>query len=226
MYQTRSLLIACAMTLALSLPHGAQADDLTVIAVEPARHALRASVDTPIVIHFDRSIKPESLESGNELWAFGRWSGTVQGTYQLSNDNSTVTLSPQDPISAGETVMVIISHNVEAADGSRLRGGGYSYQFWTAAGRNPAGYQQIGVLTTRTSPSQSSRAYGGIASDLNGDRFLDITVVNEDTADLRVFLNQADGIGFYHEFTQPTFPVNERASPSEPAAEYWMMPWA
>ncbi|MCH7578351.1 MAG: VCBS repeat-containing protein, partial [Chloroflexi bacterium] len=36
-------------------------------------------------------------------------------------------------------------------------------------------------------------------------------------ADLRVFLNQADGTGSFDDFLQPTFPVNDRASPSEPA---------
>lgn len=216
MTRTRSLLFACALTHTIAFSVRAHAGDLTVVAVEPARHALSAPVGAPIVIHFDRPIRPESLESGRELWAFGRWSGTVQGTYELSNGNSTVTLVPVNAFSAGESVMVIISHNVEAADGSRLRDGGYSYQFWTAAGRNPRGYRQVDVLTTRTSPGQRTQAYGGIAADLNGDRFPDITIVNEITADLRVFLNRADGTGLYHDFIQPTFPVNNRASPSEP----------
>src|SRR6185436_4185843 len=64
---------------------------------------------------------------------------------------------------------------------------------------------------------QTSRAYGGIASDLNGDQLLDMTIVNEDTADLRVFMNKADATGLFEPFLQPTFGVGPQASPSEPS---------
>ena len=76
---------------------------------------------------------------------------------------------------------------------------------------------QIDVLTTRTKPDQSSRAYGGVASDLNNDGWADLTIVNEVTADLRVFLNDADGAGLFADFLEPTFSVNTQASPSEQA---------
>jgi hypothetical protein len=78
-------------------------------------------------------------------------------------------------------------------------------------------FTQIDIMTTRTIPSQTTQAYGGIASDLNGDRFLDMTIVNEDTADLRVFLNKAQVDGLFHPFIQPTFGVGLQASPSEPS---------
>jgi len=56
-----------------------------------------------------------------------------------------------------------------------------------------------------------------LATDLDGDHFLDITTVNEVTADLRVFMSRGDFSGQFHDFNRPPSPVNNRASPSEPA---------
>lgn len=191
--------------------------ELTVVSVEPIPRAVTVPVDSAIVVHFDRPVRPETIVPWQSFWAFGRWSGTVAGTFSYSNGDQTVTLTPAQPFSAGESVMVILSHDIEATDGSSLRPGGYSYQFWTRARRNQMELAEFDRLSTRTIPEQPSRAYGGIATDLNGDRFVDLTIVNEDTADLRVFLNKADGSGSFHEFLTPTFPVGPRASPSEPA---------
>ncbi len=202
--------------LAILAAPAARADALTVVAVEPARHALRAPVATPIRVTFDRALDPATLTAAS-VSAFGRWSGAVAGALSLSADGRTATLSPARPFSAGEEVMVVLSHDLRGTDGVPLRAGGYSWQFWTRVRRAAPTFAQVASMTTRTIPSQNSRAYGGIATDLNHDGWLDITIVNEDTADLRVFLNRADGTGLYHPFLRPTFPVNDRASPNEPS---------
>jgi len=194
-----------------------RAADLLVVSVDPAAHFLTASVDGPIVVHFDKPVRRESIIPLRTFWAFGRWSGTVSGTFSFSDGDQTVTLTPDHPFSAGETVMLILSHDIEATDGTMLRSGGYSQTFWTRVGRSRGEFTQMGLLSTRTTPMEGSRAYGGIASDLNRDGFLDITIVNEDTADLRVFLNRADGRSQFDNFLRPTFPVGPRASPSEPS---------
>jgi len=185
--------------------------------MSPPAHTLTAPVDSPIVVRFDRPVDRSSVTSGSQMRAFGRWSGAVSGPYSFSDGDTTVTLTPNRPFSAGESVMVVLSHDIRGADGSPLRRAGYSYQFSTRTRPAALDFAPIDALTTRTKPTEPSRAYGGIASDLNGDGFLDLTIVNEDTADLRVFLNRADRSGLYHPFIQPTFPVNDRASPSEPA---------
>ncbi len=113
--------------------------------------------------------------------------------------------------------MVILSHNIQAADGSPLRAAGYSWQFTTRVRPTPKSYSLITSLSTRTTPAQGVRSYGGIASDLNHDGWLDLTIVNEDVADLRVFLHTASAATPYTTFLQPTFPVGPRASPSEPS---------
>ena len=194
----------------------ASAGELVVITVDPPPHALQAPIDGPIVIQFNQPVLHESITAGS-FWAFGRGSGTVQGTYTFANNDKTVTLTPDHPFSAGEHVMVILSHDIQSADGSPLRSAGYSYQFCVKAESAEMDFEQIDILSTNIPAGASSRPYGGIASDLNNDGWLDLTIVNEDTADLRVFLNLADGSGQYGDFLQPPFAVNDRASPSEPA---------
>ena len=190
---------------------------LTVVSVEPAPRSLTAPVGSPIVMHFDRPVNRDTITSGEQLWAFGRWSGTVRGDYSFSNGDQTVTLTPLRRFSHGESVMVLMSNAVRGTDGSALRDAGYSWQFWTAAGQASRSFVEIDRMSTRSIPIIPTQAYGGIGSDLDHDRFLDLTIVHEISADLRVFMNRADASGLFQPFDDPTFPVGNRASPSEPA---------
>lgn len=192
-------------------------DQLTVIGVEPQAQGLSAPRGAAITIHFDRPVERTSVVPLASFWVFGRWTGTVSGSLTFSNGDRDVTLTPGSPLSGGDRVMVILSHDIEATDGTFLRDAGYSFQYWTAAAPAGLDFEEVGRMSTRTTAGESSRAYGGIGSDVDGDGWLDITIVNEDTADLRVFLNQADGSSTFDDFLTPTVPVGPQASPSEPS---------
>ena len=194
-----------------------EAGTLTVVGVEPAPRSVAVPRDAVIRIHFDRPINASTVLPAGRLSVFGKWSGVANGPISLSNGDMTVTLSPVEGFAAGEPVMVVLANTVEGADGSPMRPGGYSFQFWTRAASAALQFVEIDRLSTRTLPSQRTQAYGGIASDLNGDGYSDLTIVNEITADLRVMLNSADESGTFEPFLTPTFPVGPRASPSEPA---------
>jgi len=209
------VVFATALVLAVSAP--AFAGQLNVVGMEPAARVISAPADTAVTIHFSAPVNPATVQLGQSLSVCGRWSGAATGPLSFSNNDQSVTLTPAQPFSAGEAVMVVLSHDIQAADTSPLRSAGYSFQFWVNGRLSPRVFSLLDVLSTRTTPAEGTRAYGGIASDVNNDGFLDLTIVNEDTADLRVFLNQADRTGLYQDFLQPTFPVNDRASPSEPA---------
>ena len=186
-WRNTGVLFACAL-----IPATAFAGEVQVVSVSPAAHSLTAPVGVAITVQFDQPVLPASIDA-NSFWAFGKWSGPVQGSYSFSDGDQTVALHPDAPLFYGEQVMVILSHDIQAAGGAFLRSAGYSYQFWTAALPSDMTFEFLDSMTTRTVPSESSRAYGGIATDLNNGGWADITIVNEDTADLRVFLNQADG---------------------------------
>lgn len=192
------------------------AGGFAVVSIEPLPRTLSVPVSSNITIQFDQAVNPATINK-DTFWAFGRWSGPHAGNYSLSNGNQTVTLIPSRPFSAGEQVMVIISNQIEANDGTPLRSAGYSYQFWTAAASVELDFEILDTLETRTTPTQNTRSYGGAATDLNNDGWLDLTIVNEDTADLRIFLNKADGTGLFNDFLTPPTPVNQRASPNEPS---------
>lgn len=210
------VLINAVLGVLLIGPTTLRAADLAVVSVEPSPR-LNAPVSGPIVIHFDKPVKPVSVVLLDSFWAFARWSGTVQGTISFSNGDQTVTLTPSWPLSAGENVMVILSHDIEAVDGTTLRPGGYSFQFWTKTDPSPMNFALIDTLAVRGIDGVHTQAYGGFASDLNGDRFLDICIVNEITADLRVYLNKADNSGLFDDFLDPPLDIGNRASPSEPS---------
>ncbi len=206
--------ICAAATAAVVAP--AWAGELTVISTTPAAHTISVPTGVPIIIEFNQPVDRNSV-TPNSFGASGRWSGAVAGTLSFSNNDQTVTLDPDENFFFGEQVMVVLSHDLQAIGGETLRSAGYSFTFWTAAMPAAIDLTEIDVMTTRTQANEPSRAYGGIASDLNNNGWADITIVNEVTEDLRVFLNHADGTGLFDDFLQPPFPVNTQASPSEPA---------
>jgi hypothetical protein len=197
-------------------PASASALALRVESVEPAAHSQVLAVDGRIGVRFDRAVRAASLTS-RSFWAFARWSGRVDAEVRLSEDGRAAQLVPRRRLSAGEQVTVFLSSEVQAADGQPLRPGGYSFQLWTRAGAAPMAFEPVQVLSTRSQPFEPSRAYGALGTDLNRDGALDLAVVNEDSADVRVFLNRADGSGQFQPFLRPPAPVGRRASPSEPA---------
>jgi hypothetical protein len=190
----------------------AAAQNLAVTAMDPPRHVQAAAGIPAIAVTFDRAVDPASVTPAS-FWAFGRSTGAVQGA--LTVDGATVTLTPDMPLTPGEVVTVYMSEALRGVDQAPMREGGFSYQFWVRARRAGIDWAFLGQMTTRTTPNQTTRCYGGVASDLDRDGWIDMTLVHEDTADLRVFMNQATGAGTFDPFLQPTFAVGNRASPSE-----------
>ena len=196
--------------------------DVLIVSTSPARNALHVKRDTTVSLTFDRPVQRATVNL-QTFRVYGRWSGRADGVVTFSNADRTITLTPDDPFSGGETVTVNLGTGITGTDGSPLRPGGYAFQFTAAAGRAPANrlnpprqFVLIDTLLVRSSPTSSTRAYGGLGADFDRDGWLDLGIVNEDSADLRVFKNRGDGSGLYHPFLQPPTPVGRVASPNEP----------
>ncbi|MGB0715701.1 MAG: FG-GAP-like repeat-containing protein [Phycisphaerae bacterium] len=185
---------------------------LEVVSVDPAPRSIGATLDSSIRVTFDRPVDPATVLPLQSFWAFGRWSGTVQGSISLENGDTTIVLDPDLTFSAGENVMVLLSNELRGMDGSAIRPGGFTFQFWTRSEPANLDFELIQTFPTL----DGSRPYGGIGTDMNNDQWLDLTMVNEDTADLRVFLNRADGSGKFETMVEPPAAVGQRASPSDP----------
>lgn len=189
---------------------------LEISNISPSPRTVVAPVDGALVIDFNQAVNPATF-TPTSFWAFGKWSGLAEGTISFSNSDQRVTLTPDEPFAAGEPVMVVMANTLEAANGSPFATSGYSFQFWTASTPNDLDLTLLETLTARDASNDWTRAYGGVATDLDNDGWLDLTVVNENTADLRVFLNQGDAPSPYVDFLTPPTDVGIRASPNEPS---------
>ena len=207
-----TVLLAAASFLVLA-PRAGSATSLTVASTSPARLAAAAK-NTPVSITFDRAVMPSTVTS-TSFRVFGKQSGVASGAFTFSNANQTVTLTPTQPFVAGEVVIVNLSHAITAADTTPLRSAGYMYQFRIQTQPSSRTFTQIQEMSNRSSPSVHTQIYGAMAADLNHDGFVDLATVNEDSADLRNFLNLADGTGQYGAFVHPPFPIGIESSPNE-----------
>jgi hypothetical protein len=211
----RRLLAACVIAATGcgggSSPSPVEGDRLAVVRMTPSPRSLGATPSGPVRVEFDRPLRRDSVVLDRTVHVFGRWSGTVRADVTFGDGDRTVVLVPRQPLSSGELVTVLVGSAVTAADGTQLREAGWSAQFWTRSARGGAAWVETQRFSTRTAGFALSRAYGGIASDLDGDRQLDLTIVNEDSADLAVFMNR--GGSFVD--TGARYAVGTRASPSE-----------
>jgi hypothetical protein len=207
----------------ISMPPGDAGGDtiggnLTVVTVDPVARGFQAAVTAPITITFDRPVDRASV-TNKSLWAYGRWSGPVRpAMYTFSNSDKTVSFAPARNWPAGDRVTVVLSHDLAGADATKLRSQGYSYQYTTAAKAANQMYTEVQRLTSRTTTTTTTRTYGGSVADLNNDGYLDLMTINEDSADMRIFMNKgaaATATSVYNPFVAPPTKVGNRASPSE-----------
>jgi hypothetical protein len=193
----------------------AQGAELTVTSIYPAAYTNDAYSFTRIDVLFDRPVDPATLDSST-FRVFGRASGVMSGGLHLLEGGTRVRFNPDRVFAWGEMVTVTLSRDLAGVDGSPMRSAGYAFQFWVRSTPAPMDFVELVTFSTNDGP-ESSRPYGGSASDVNHDGFADLLMINEDTNDLRVFLNLADGTGNYGDFIQPTSPLAGTPSPSEPA---------
>src|SRR6185436_5248063 len=97
------------------------------------------------------------------------------------------------------------------------RAGGYTVMFTTAVAPSPGHFRRLTTLSDRDATGAQTRIYGGLACDLNRDGWCDMTMVNEVSADLRVFLNRADGSGLFQPMLSTYTPIPFESSPNRPA---------
>lgn len=188
---------------------------LEVVDHAPTKNGAAATTSPLISIRFDRALDPATV-GPSSVRVFGKWTGVVAAPPTLADGDVEIRIHPERPLSAGDVVTVQLSNALRAADGGAIRAAGYAFQFMAPVAGGTLTFVPTQDITTNR-PGESSRPYGGVATDVNEDGWPDVTLTNEDTADLRVFLNRADGTVRTTTFLEPTTPLGFGASPSDVA---------
>lgn len=182
-----------------------------VVAVSPQSQTMTADVMTEISIEFDAPIDPATVD-GSTIMISGRWSGIPGGMFSLEDSNRVVRFLPSEAFSAGEWVTVSISRGLQGEGGDSLDFG-YAWTFWTASAPGTLDQTLLKIIEVREPGEPHIQTYGAHAADLNNDGWTDLTLPNEISDDLRVFLN--DGLGDYTSFTIHPVPNGDFASTNE-----------
>ncbi len=206
----------CVCVLACAAISTASAGLLEVVSITPAPNSGNHPVGTTISVRFNLPIDRTTVTTRN-FHVFGRWSGPAEGAISYSNSDQVVTLTPDRRFSAGEMVTLTLSKFLRAQDGSPFRSSGYQAQFGTRTRVSNRSFVELTRYSDRDESGAQTRIYGAQGSDVNNDGWLDLTVINEVSADIRVFLNRADGTGLYQPFLRPPAPIAFESSPNEPA---------
>lgn len=209
--------IAAVFVAALAGPMAPNATaQLAVVSVEPGINASHVAPAADIIVHFDRPVAVTALPpTTDHLKVFGKSTGPASGTWTVDATGLSARFTPAEAFSAGEMVQVDLSHDLLAVDGTALRSAGYHFEYRVRTRPNTLEFTQIATMSVRSQPSQGVRVYGGQASDLNDDGWLDLAIVNQGPSDVRVLLNQADGTGSFDPFLTPTTGTGNTPSPNE-----------
>ena len=184
-----------------------------VVSVSPTPNTIIADPFAPIVVTFDSSMDPLTFND-TTLMIFGHWSGVVRGVLDSDTGITTVTITHFKPFSAGELVTVSLSKNLKDHNGTGLAHG-YAWTFWVRTLPGTLDLTRIDSIPIRRVGEGPIQTYGAYGGDIDGDGFLDITVVNEIAHDVRVYLS--DSSGNYSSSTIYPIPTGNSPSPNEGA---------
>lgn len=207
-------LVAAAFLGSISIQGAALAHDPPrVVSVSPNPQSLTADTLTSILVTFDTPLDALTVDSPT-VQVFGRWSGVRPGELSLANDDTEILFVPSGPFSAGEWVTVALSRGIRSRQGEPMALG-YTWNFWTRGAPGTLELENTGTVEIRRPGEGRIQSYGAYAEDLDGDGHTDLTVPNELSDDVRVFLN--DGTGTYDAFTIHEIPNGGAPSTNEGA---------
>lgn len=196
------------------LPGFVGAQGPSVVLIGPAANSLGNQAAGEIVVDFDVPVSVLSVNADN-FHVFGRWSGPMNGSFSNENGQTRFRFSPSGSFFAGEMVIVTIDKEVHSLSPNIPMDDGYSFSFWI--GSIPTGMELYinDTIPVRQKGEGHIQSYGAYAGDLNDDDYSDLTVVNEASNDVRVFLNDQTGdFNYLDTYGSPAF---DKPSPIEGA---------
>lgn len=177
----------------LSISFFSFSQSLEILNTNPIPQTLSTEPNHTIVFTLNQSVNPATITK-DSFMVFGRWSGPMEGTYVLSNNNTVVTFTPQRDFFFGEWVSVRLTSFIKTMNEVPLTNG-FGYNYWTKTIPSASNLTLLNQFSTKQNGESLIQSYGAYAGDVNDDEFTDLVVVAETANDIRVLLN--DGTGNY-----------------------------
>ncbi len=179
-----------------------------IVSGVPAANSNNALPAGPINVTFSTNLNPATVNA-TSVQVFGRWSGVASGVVSVVGGN-TIRFEPSGPFSCGESVIMSIGTGVTSASGTPVPAT-LTHTFWTAVAPADWGFNLVSTMNVRMPGEGHIQTYGGYAGDLNNDGYADLSLPNEITSDVRIFMN--DGTGGFLPFTIHSLPGGSVPSP-------------
>lgn len=182
-----------------------------VLSFSPSSQLINAEPSENIVINFSMDMDTESLND-TTLRVFGRWSGPALGEISWENGDSSLVFDPDEDFMNGEWIMVSLSKEITSLSGEFIEKG-YAWNYWIKTEAGSLQQTEVDVIEVRYPNEDPITCYGAYAGDINNDGYSDLSVINEHSNDVRLFLN--DGAGGYDEFEAFDLLNGDTPSPNE-----------
>lgn len=189
---------------------------LSVSSVSPPRASQTVAPGATVFVQFDRALDPATVPPARATCSVnGLVAGPIGGSFALENGGTALRFTPARAFAAGDVVTVALSNQVRGADGTFLRRAGYTWRFRAAAAPAPMSFRVADLHDVRDTPGTLVRIYGANTCDLDGDGWVDLPVICEDSWDVRVLMNRRDATARLDPFLAPVYPTGGRPSPNE-----------
>ena len=170
------------------------------------------AVDQMIEVQFNAAMDDTTFSAApNRFHVFGTQSGPISGTLTFLPGKKRAQFFPDADYVAGETVRMTLSNEILSLREINLRPAGYVFSFRVQTGSAGMDFRPVDGMSVKRMPGEPVRIYGGLGSDFDDDGFADLALINEDSGDFRMILNQGDGSGHF------TFTTEEQLLGSRPS---------
>lgn len=208
----RSLRAALVLVCTASALHA----QLVVSSISPPRASQTVPPDATVLVQFDRPVDPASVPPARATCSvFGSIAGPILGGFALENGDTALRFTPARAFAAGDVVTVALTNQLRGADGTFLRRAGYTWRFRVGAAPAPMSFRLADERDVRDTPGTLVRIYGANTCDLDGDGWVDLPVICEDSSDVRVLMSKCDATGRFENFLAPVYATGARPSPNE-----------
>lgn len=183
-----ALLVASATSAPLlaQTPHLGQLYELRVVFVAPSANATFAPRNADVLVRFNNPLVNTSV-APSDLHLFGSSSGPIPFTLHVEDRGRTLRLDPLAPFAAGERVDVVVSKHFRGIGRTRTDAG-FAWSFRTASSAGNLNWPLVLTLATGSAPVAL------IGTDLDADGLPDLSVANDSSGDVSVFVN--NGLGY------------------------------